>query len=102
MAKALLFENSEKIVSSERVLLINITEIIHCFLKSSPRRCDKKNSLAHNHSGFVFDKKGDIGKEMRHDRMAMKINPLYDQSIHSLYFPCILYLFLYNCIPQII
>jgi hypothetical protein len=42
MAKALLFENSEKIVSSERVLLINITEIIHCFLKSSPRRCDKK------------------------------------------------------------
>ena len=42
MAKALLFENSEKIVSSERVLLINITEIIHCFLQSSPRRCDKK------------------------------------------------------------
>ncbi|MCX5842118.1 MAG: hypothetical protein NTY16_11855, partial [Deltaproteobacteria bacterium] len=59
-------------------------------------------NLAHNHSDFVFDKKGDIGKAMRHDRMAIKINPLYNQSIHSLYFSCILYLFLYNCKPKII
>jgi hypothetical protein len=50
MAKALLFENSEKIVSSERVLLINITEIIHCFLKANP---GDVHSLA-SYSGNVY------------------------------------------------